>query len=63
MLGEDFSWYQTMVPGVFAFVGCGKIEGESYPNHHPKFDIEERALVDAVALYLAAVFTFQENNN
>lgn len=60
MLGEDFSWYQTMVPGVFAFVGCGKINQESFPNHHPRFDIEEKSLIDAVALYLAAVFAFQE---
>ena len=22
MLGEDFSWYQKEVPGVFAFAGC-----------------------------------------
>lgn len=56
MLGEDFSWYQDQIPGVFAFVGCGKVDGSSYPNHHPKFDIEEKSLYVAAALYLAAVF-------
>ncbi len=57
MLGEDFSWYQKKIPGVFAFVGCGK-GGEAcgYPNHHPCFDFDEEALVDAVLLHLAAVF-------
>lgn len=55
MLGEDFSWYQTKVPGVFAFVGCGNPQKEVYPNHHPHFDIDEEALSDAVALHIAAV--------
>lgn len=56
MLGEDFSWYQTIVPGVFAFVGCGDPAKEHcYPNHHPKFDLDENALTDAVLLHLAAV--------
>lgn len=56
MLGEDFSWYQKKVPGVFAFVGCGDPEAEEcFPNHHPCFDIDERALRDAVLLHLAAV--------
>lgn len=58
MLGEDFSWYQDQIPGVFAFVGCGREEGVSYPNHHPKFDIEEKSLPVAAALYLAAVHSF-----
>lgn len=55
MLGEDFSWYQTRVPGVFAFVGCGDPGKECFPNHHPCFDIDERALADAVLLHLSAV--------
>lgn len=56
MLGEDFSWYQTKVPGVFAFVGCGNPEAKQcFPNHHPCFDIDENALEDALFLHLAAV--------
>lgn len=55
MLGEDFSWYQTKVPGVFAFVGCGNPKEETFPNHHPRFDIDEDALKDAVSLHIAAV--------
>ena len=57
MLGEDFSWYQKQIPGVFAFVGCKKSEGKSYLNHHPKFEINEEALSDGVFLHLAAVFS------
>ena len=55
MLGEDFSWYQKEVPGVFAFVGCGTPGRKCYPNHHPKFEVEESALSDGVLLHLAAV--------
>lgn len=62
MLGEDFSWYQVNVPGVYAFVGCGK-EGEViYPNHHPKFDFEEKALCQSVGLHIAAVAAFIKRN-
>ncbi len=69
MLGEDFSWYQVHVPGVFAFVGCGSETGIQYANHHPKFDIDEKALSDAVTLHIAACMAFEKflgadkNNN
>jgi len=38
--GEDFSFYQKEVPGLFLFLGT------SGPNewHHPGFDVDERAL-------------------
>ncbi|MCD8020464.1 MAG: amidohydrolase [Clostridiales bacterium] len=56
MLGEDFSWYQQKIPGVFAFVGChDPKDKECFPNHHPRFSIDENALSDAVLLHLAAV--------
>lgn len=53
-LGEDFSIYQTKIPGTFAFVGGGNAEkGLIYPNHHDKFDIDERVLVDGACLHAA----------
>ncbi len=56
MLGEDFSWYQKKVPGVFAFVGCkDPSRKECFPNHHPCFDICDESLYHAVLLHLAAV--------
>lgn len=61
MLGEDFSWYQQQVPGVFAFLGCRSPEQkECYPNHHPCFTVDERALADAMALHLSAVLAAEE---
>lgn len=53
-LGEDFSVYQQRVPGTFAFVGAGNESlGRAYPNHHDKFNIDEKAVVIATKLYVA----------
>lgn len=53
-LGEDFSIYQTKIPGTFAFVGGGNAKkGLIYPNHHDKFDIDERVLADGACLHAA----------
>ena len=40
---------------VTMFAGCGTPGRKCYPNHHPKFEIEESALADGVLLHLAAV--------
>ncbi|GMA97386.1 amidohydrolase [Pelosinus sp. IPA-1] len=45
MGGEDFSYYLEKVPGAFFFIGVGNVEkGIIYPQHHPKYDIDEDAL-------------------
>lgn len=45
MGGEDFSAYMTKAPGCFFLVGIRNDElGASYPNHHPRFNVDERAL-------------------
>ncbi|MGI6092951.1 MAG: amidohydrolase [Veillonellaceae bacterium] len=45
MVGEDFSLYQQQVTGVLIFVGVGNAEkGIIYPQHHPKYDIDEQGL-------------------
>ena len=52
MAGEDFSEFANMVPSAFAFVGAKKeLNENSYPHHHPKFDIDEKALVLGTELY------------
>ena len=48
MGGEDFSYFLQEVPGAFFFVGTG--DGQEYPHHHPRFDIDEKALPTAVRL-------------
>lgn len=41
MLGEDFAFYQETIKGAFMWVGTGL----SYPNHHPKFEVDPAALL------------------
>ena len=54
MGGEDFSAYQQRAAGVFAFVGAGNVDaGIAFPHHHPRFQIDERAL-DLGLRYLTA---------
>jgi len=48
MGGEDFAYYLHEVPGAFIFFGAG--DGQTYPHHHPKFDIDEKALPEAACL-------------
>ena len=52
MLGEDYSNYLKTILGAFAFVGGGK---DQFPNHHGRFDMDEKALVSGVKLMLAYV--------
>ncbi len=52
MGGEDFSFYQQKVKGVFLFLGIKNIEKNIiHPHHHPKFDIDEEVLWKGAAIY------------
>lgn len=57
MGGEDFAYYLQNVKGTFFFTGAlPDQEDAGYPHHHPKFDINEKAmLLAAKTLALAAV--------
>lgn len=50
--GEDMSVYLDRVPGCFFFVGSAPA-GPHRPHHSPDFDIDERALALATALFEA----------
>ncbi|GAB1531707.1 MULTISPECIES: M20 family metallopeptidase [Brevibacillus] len=48
MGGEDFSYYLEKVHGAYLFVGAGNPEKlATYPHHHPRFDIDEDAMLIA----------------
>jgi amidohydrolase len=52
MGGEDFSAYGAVAPSVFFWVGTGNEElGTTFPHHHPRFDIDEAALRDGIAVF------------
>ncbi len=52
MGGEDFSAYQSVVPGCFFIVGAGG--ADAFPHHHPRFTIDEAALPVAIDTFVAA---------
>ncbi|GBG57098.1 N-acyl-L-amino acid amidohydrolase [Sporomusaceae bacterium FL31] len=55
MAGEDFSCYLQKIPGMMLFVGSGNSEkGIVYPQHHPKFDIDEDSLALGVEIMTRA---------
>jgi amidohydrolase len=53
MGGDDFSAYLAEAPGCYAFIGAGAEEsGATFPHHHPRFRIDERALATGVRLHV-----------
>ncbi|NMH69556.1 M20 family metallopeptidase [Rossellomorea sp. AcN35-11] len=61
MGGEDFSYYLERVKGTFFFTGA-KPDGVdvAYPHHHPRFDINEKALLIAAKSLASAAIKYQE---
>lgn len=56
MASEDISYMMDEIPGMYFFVGAGNHnEGLTYGHHHPRFNIDEDALPQAVALMAAAI--------
>ncbi|PCD09937.1 amidohydrolase [Peribacillus simplex] len=60
---EDFLYYAEKIPGCFFYIGC-KPKGveKAYFNHHPKFDIDEDALLIASKSVAQVVCRFYEWN-
>ncbi|AZR71983.1 hypothetical protein BBF96_00325 [Anoxybacter fermentans] len=58
MGGEDFSFYLEKVSGAFFRLGCSSGPETSYPLHHPKFNIDEKALLYGVKLFCNLAFSF-----
>ncbi|MDL2258845.1 M20 family metallopeptidase [Eubacteriales bacterium OttesenSCG-928-K08] len=50
MIGEDFSFYQQEIPGLFFFVGVGEYSGFP-PLHSPYFNFDEKALLYGLEAY------------
>ncbi len=57
MGSEDMSLVLEKIPGCYFFVGSADPKvGSGYAHHHPKFDIDERALPKAAGLMASAAF-------
>ncbi|MGM0876251.1 MAG: M20 family metallopeptidase [Bacillota bacterium] len=60
MGGEDFAYYLQHVKGTFFFTGAKPAnEKHVYPHHHPKFDIDEKALLIAAKTLCNAAIQYQ----
>ncbi|RXZ83120.1 amidohydrolase [Paenibacillaceae bacterium] len=56
LAGEDFSLYAEQIPCAFAFLGIGNESlGIVHPLHHPRFDVDERALKIGAKLHMLFV--------
>lgn len=60
MPAEDFAYYLQHVPGCFMLVGAGnRDKGVFHPHHHPKFDIDEDALLYGASLLISMTEAYQ----
>ena len=60
MGGEDFSYYAQERPATFFMVGGGNPDIQAtYPHHHPKFDVDERSMIQTGQLFIAALLAYQ----
>lgn len=63
MGGEDYSYYLQEVKGTYFFTGA-QPEGieDPYPHHHPKFDIDEKALIIAAKILAKSTVEYMLQN-
>ena len=62
MGGEDFSYFAREVPGVFFRLGTNGGEDTAYPNHHPKFNVDEDALHYGAAILSQFAYDYLDVN-
>lgn len=62
LLGDDFASFSKRVPSAYVYLGVGFPGQQNYPLHHPKFDLDERALPIGAALlsYTALKFLAED---
>ena len=62
MGAEDFSVFLDMAPGAMFTLGSQKKGHEEYKLHHPKFDLDERALPIGTAVLVETAKRFLQND-
>ncbi len=55
MGGDDMALWLAQAKGCYFFVGTSGGEATSFAHHHPRFDVDERGLEVAVAVFAAGV--------
>ncbi|MEM9271757.1 MAG: M20 family metallopeptidase [Cyanobacteria bacterium P01_F01_bin.143] len=59
---EDFSVYLEKVPGCMFRLGVGRKEQKNYPLHHPKFVVDEAAIVTGVVALAYTAYKYYQTN-
>ncbi len=61
---EDFSVYLNYAPGMMFRLGVGRENQTNYPLHHPKFEIDESAIVTGVVTLAYSAYKYwQQDSN
>ncbi|WP_413161375.1 M20 family metallopeptidase [Capilliphycus salinus ALCB114379] len=55
---EDFSVYLNHAPGMMFRLGVGHKEQPNYPLHHPKFEIDESAIITGVVTLAYSAYKY-----
>lgn len=56
MASEDFAYYLQHVPGIYFYTGSATEDpATQFPHHHPKFNIDERAMKNSAKGFLSIV--------
>lgn len=62
MASEDMGFFLDEIPGCYFFIGARNEEkGYTYPHHHPRFNFDERAMIDGVAIMAEATSSYVLN--
>ncbi len=62
MAAEDMGYILEEIPGCYFFVGCSNGNpATQYAHHHPRFDFDERAMIDGVAVMAQAAASYVMN--
>ncbi|MGB7060682.1 MAG: M20 family metallopeptidase [Geitlerinemataceae cyanobacterium] len=60
---EDFSVYLDRAPGVMFRLGVGQPNQRNYPLHHPKFEIDESAILTGVVTLAYTAYKYWMNGS
>ena len=64
MAMEDFAYYVIERPGAFFLVGGMNPEIQAtYPHHHPKFDVDERSMLQIGKMFISLVFDYLSSSS
>ena len=59
---DDIAYYLEKVPGTYFYLGTRNPEiGAIYSEHHPKFNIDEKALWIGTAVFVQAILDYMNN--